>query len=302
MACRFEVTLSGDDARHVPAARAALEEVERVEAALTVFRTTSALVDVNRRAGSEDVLLDAELFALLRRCVAFHEATGGAYDVTTTPLSRCWGFLARAGRRPTAETVDAARAGTGTDAVALDAARQTVRFLRAGLELNLGSIGKGYALDRMAALMRAAGAAHVLLSAAGSSIRAVGGRGRGFRVDLRSRLVGRGPLARLRLRDAALGTSGGGEQGFEIDGVRYGHVIDPRTGWPARGVLSATVVADDAATADALSTAFFVGGPDLARDYCARHPGVLAILTPDDGSGRPLHFGAHPGATVIEAS
>jgi thiamine biosynthesis lipoprotein len=298
MACRFEVTLSGEDARHVPDAQKALDEADRVEGAITVFRDSSALVALNRTAAESPVPVDEELFLLLARCRALHAETEGAYDVTTTPLSRAWGFLARAGRRPTDVEIAAARACVGMDGVALDEAARTVRFLRPGLELNLGSIGKGYALERMAAALRAGGVEHALVSAAGSSIRALGGRGRGFRVDLTSRRSTRGLLARLRLRDAALGTSGAAEQFFEIQGTRYGHVLDPRTGWPAAGVLSATVVADDAATADALSTAFLVGGLDLARRYCASHPGVLALVTPDDGSERPQLFGAHRGATV----
>ena len=110
------------------------------------------------------------------------------------------------------------------------------------------------------------------------------------------------PLARVWLRDAALGTSGAGEQFVVADGTRYGHVIDPRTGWPAAGVLSATVIASSAAVADALSTAFFVGGVELAERYCATHPGVMALVTPDDGSETPRVFGKVAGAIVRTAS
>jgi thiamine biosynthesis lipoprotein len=109
-------------------------------------------------------------------------------------------------------------------------------------------------------------------------------------------------LALLRLRQGALATSGAGEQFFELHGRRYGHVIDPRTGWPAAGVLSVSVVAADAASADALSTAFLVGGPALAEEYCTRHPGVLAVMTLEADAGRPLLFGAHPGVQVEVAA
>ena len=107
------------------------------------------------------------------------------------------------------------------------------------------------------------------------------------------------PIATLSLRNAALGTSGAGEQFVVQDGRRYGHVIDPRTGWPADGILSASVVASDAARADALSTAFLVGGLDLARRYCGEHPDVLALITPDDGSERTIVVGGHPAARVV---
>jgi thiamine biosynthesis lipoprotein len=107
-------------------------------------------------------------------------------------------------------------------------------------------------------------------------------------------------MARVWLRDSALGTSGAGEQFVVVDGRRYGHVLDPRTGWPADGILSATVVCSSAADADALSTAFLVAGPALAERYCAHHHGVLALITPDDGSGRTFVIGQHPLAEVVE--
>jgi FAD:protein FMN transferase len=300
MACRFEIALSGEDAGHVPAARAALDEVDRIEAALTVFRETSALVHVNRHAAEAPVEVDADLFDLLTLCRDLHAATGGAFDITSTPLSRCWGFLRRQGRLPAEAEIEAARSVVGMEHVALDAETRTVRFLRPGVELNLGAIGKGYALDRVAHLLRARGVEHALVSAAGSSVRALGGRPGDWSIDVASRQISRGPLGRLRLRDGALGTSGASVQFVEVDGKRYGHVIDPRTGWPSSGVLSATVVTDSAAAADALSTAFFVGGAELAARYCAARPGTLALLTPDDGSQRPRTFGAYPNATLAE--
>ena len=298
MACRFEVTLSGEDARHVPAARDVLDEVDRIESALTVFRETSDLVRLNRAAASGPVAVDDALFELLRLCRDLHAQTGGAFDLTTTPLSRCWGFLRREGRLPSAEEIGAARALVGMDAVELDETARTVRFARPGMELNLGAVGKGYALGYVAARLRRSGVRHALLSAGGSSVVAIGGRGAGWTVDLRSRQVRRERLARLRLRDVALGTSGAGEQFIEVGGTRYGHVLDPRTGAPASGVLSASVVAADGAVADALSTAFLVGGLVLARRYCADHAGTLALVTPDDGSERPRVFGHCPGATL----
>jgi thiamine biosynthesis lipoprotein len=199
---------------------------------------------------------------------------------------------------PDAEAIETARGLVGFGAVQLDREQNTIRFARPGIELNLGAIGKGYALDRAAAELRRAGAAHALLSAGRSSLVALGGRGDGWRIDLVSPRVSGRPIATLRLRDAALGTSGAGEQFVVADGRRYGHVIDPRTGWPATGVLSASVVASDAATADALSTAFLVGGADLARRYCAQHLDVLALVTPEGGATQPSMFGSHRGAQV----
>ena len=168
-----------------------------------------------------------------------------------------------------------------------------MRFTRPGVELNLGAIGKGYAVGRIAAHLRQAGVAQALVSAGDSSVEAVGAPPGGWPIALR----GQDASARLWLTDGALATSGAGEQGFEHDGVRLGHVLDPRTGWPARGVSRVTVVAPDAADADALATAFFVGGPALAARYLTDHDEVLVVFTLD-GSPRPRIMGRAAGATV----
>jgi len=268
---------------------------------LTVFRDSSDLMRVNRLAADAPVDVDAELFALLDRCRTLYADTDAAFDITSTPLSRCWGFLARSGHLPTDEALADARDVVGlSQHVRVDDEARTIRFDRSGVELNLGSIGKGYAVQRMGALLRARGVRHALVSAAASSILAIGGRGEGWSIDLHSRQVTTGePLARLFLKNGAVGTSGAGEQFFEIDGQRYGHLLDPRTGWPAAsGLLSASVITRDAANADALATAFYVGGFDLAERYCASHPETLALLTPDDGSARPRLFGHYSGVRV----
>ncbi len=180
--------------------------------------------------------------------------------------------------------------------VALD--DRGVRFTRPGVEVNFNAIGKGYALDRITDLLRRRGVERALLSAGGSSLRAIGGGREDFAIDIRSTRVTGGPLARLRMCEAALGTSGAGEQFFEAGGQRYGHVLDPRTGWPAEGVLSVSVAADDAATADALATAFLVGGAALAERHCAAHPRTMALVTEEAAPDRLLVFGHHDGVTM----
>jgi thiamine biosynthesis lipoprotein len=297
MACRFEITLAGEDAGDVAAARAALDQIDAIEAHLTVFRESSTVTQVNRTAASHPVTVDDDLFDLLQRCRSLHDITDGAFDVTSTPLSRCWGFLRREGRLPTADEIGVARDVVGMRHVVLDPTRRTVRFNRAGVELNLGAIGKGWALDRVADTLRRNGVSRALLSAGHSSIHAIGSPAGGWPISLSSPRLDR-PFAHLVLHYGALATSGAGEQYFEIDGKRYGHIIDPRTGWPARGALSVSVVSTEAAVADALSTAFFVGGLDLARRYCAAYPFTLVVLVPDEGERRPVVIGEYPGADV----
>jgi len=305
MACRFEVVLPDGDAVHMAAARAALDEADRLEALLTVFRDTSALVRVNRTAAQGPVHAEPELFDLVEIAKRMHAATGGAFDITSTPLSRCWGFLRREGRLPPPEEIDAARARVGMQHVELDPAHRTIHFRRPGLELNLGAIGKGYALDRMARLLSSLECRRAVLSAGGSSVVAIGGgepglsgvEGPGWLIDLKSRRISRDRIARLRLRDGALATSGAGEQFVDVNGTRYGHVLDPRTGWPASGVTSVSVVTRYAAVADALSTGCLVAGEPLAASYAAANPETLIVLTPE-GSERCRVFGSYPGAEL----
>ena len=168
----------------------------------------------------------------------------------------------------------------GMQHVVLDPAARSVRFLRPGMGLNLGAIGKGYALDRVSAQLQRAGVSTALLTAGASSVKAVGGGpdSRGFKVGLRDPAAHKRRMGTLMLDGLALGVSGAGEQFFEEDGKRYGHIIDPRTGWPVEGQALVAVVAPSAALADALATAFFVGGRDVAEAYVRENSDVSAAL------------------------
>jgi thiamine biosynthesis lipoprotein len=297
MACRFEVTLPSEDARHLEAARTALDEVDAIEDTLTWFRETSEVSRVNRGAASGPVAIGPSLFALLSLCRELHAATGGAFDPASTALSRCWGFLDRRPRLPAAEEIEAARARSGLDKVTADGLSRTVRFAAPGVELNFGAVAKGWALDRVAATLRVRGVFRALLTAGGSSHRGWGGEA--WELALRP---GGEDLGLLRLRDAALGTSAAGEPHFEAGGKSFGHVLDPRMGRPAEGVRSASVVASEAAVADALSTAFLVGGPELAGPFCASRPGTMALLVTDARPRQILVFGKRDGVTVEPAT
>ncbi len=293
MACRFEVTLASEDARLVEAARAALDEVDAIEAVLTWFRDTSELTRMNREAAAGPVVVGPFLFEVLSLCRDLHALTGGAFDPASTALSRAWGFLDRRPHLPTDAAISEARARSGMDKVLLDDSLRTVRFATPGVEVSFGAVGKGWALDRTAASLVERGLRRALVSAGGSSQRAWGAEA--FELTLEP---GRQEIARLFLRDAALATSAAGELHFEAGGRRYGHVLDPRTGWPAAGVRSASVVASDASVADALSTAFLVAGPALARDVCAARPGTLALLVPEERPDEIVLVGDRDGTRV----
>ena len=294
MACRFEVTLPLRERAGVSVARNALDEADRLEQQLTVFRETSEVSFINRSAASSVIEVEPSLFALLLLCRTLYREAEGAFDITSAPLSRCWGFLKREGRLPEPYEIEQAKSVVGSDKLILDDRSRTIRFERPGVEINLGSIGKGYALDRIGATV----SGHVqtaLLSAGASSIRAIGSGElwqRGWVVGVRHPRDKNRRLAVLTLRDCAMSTSGSEEQFFEHNGRRFGHIIDPRTGWPSELVAGVTVIASSAAVADALATAFYVGGPELAATYCSTHPDVLVIML-ESARGRPVVFGSN---------
>ena len=295
MACRFEVTLPGSEQNGVVAATKALDVVDRLEAQLSVFRETSEVSLVNSRAANEPVTLSDSLFELLKLCKHLYKETQGAFDITSGPLTRCWGFLRREGRLPSATEIERAHSVVGSDKLLLDEQAQTVRFAQPGVQINLGSIGKGYALDSAAESLGNI-VPTALLNAGASSMRAVGygEREEGWVVGLRHP---RSKLKRygvLRLHDCGLSTSGSEEQFFVHEGKRYGHIIDPRNGWPAHKVASVTVVAPSGALSDALATAFYVGGRELAEAYCATQQEVLVVML-EASSTVPIVIGRSSG-------
>ncbi len=298
MAGEFEVCLPVAIAGEATAAALeALDLVQALEAQLSFFKPDSDISEINRRAADAAVEVEPRLFALLQGALQLGRDSGEAYDLTAAPLWEVWGFARRSGAIPSPEELVEARTLVGGQWVELDETQKTIRFLRRGVRLNLGSIGKGYAVDRAVEHLLAAGVTDFLVHGGYSSVAARGaamlpsptGRGAGgegepgpprqpWTVGVKDPLRDQRRLGQVELRDRALGTSGAQFQSFRHRGRRYGHILDPRTGWPADGVLSVTVLAPTAAEADALSTAFYVMGPEAAMDYCRRHPSIAAIL------------------------
>jgi thiamine biosynthesis lipoprotein len=251
---------------------------------LSVYRHRSEVSRLNALAATAPLRVESRLFRLLQQSVQLYVATEGAFDITAGPLIKAWGFYHREGRLPTEEALQEALQRVGAQSLQLDADHETVFYSRPGLEINLGAIGKGYALDRCAELLRTAEIDNFMVHGGHSTILAFGKRQRGesrhgWNVALRHPLRPDRHLAEVLLRNRALATSGSGTQHFYAQGRRYGHILDPRTGQPAAHVVSATVLARNAAEADALSTAFYVMGLEKSRDYCDHHPEVAALLS-----------------------
>ncbi len=284
MACDFQISLNAGQHRRGPeAAVAALDLIDRLEDQLTVYRESSEVSQINRRAAHEITSVEWGLHHLLQHAGELSAATGGAFDITAGPLVKLWGFYRRQGQMPHPDDIARALERVNWRHLDLDPQQLTLQFRREGVEINLGAIGKGYALDRAAQVLLDEGVENFLFHGGRSSLIAHGsrqgvGEHGGWRVAIRHPLRPDRPVGEVRLLNRGMGTSGAGTQFFTHRGRRYGHILDPRTGWPVEGMLSATVLAPTAASADALSTAFYVMGVEPSLAYCRDHPEVSALV------------------------
>ncbi|MCG8587268.1 MAG: FAD:protein FMN transferase [Pirellulales bacterium] len=290
MACQWEVYLNAGQYEQAQAAAIdALDVVEELEAQMTVYNDLSELSHINFDAAESPMDVEPRLFKLLQQSLNLSDATDGAFDITAGPLSKLWGFFRRDGRIPDEQALQDCLATVGSKHVDLDANDSTVAFTRRGVELNLGAIGKGYALDRCAESLVESGVDDFLIHGGQSSILARGqraGQPSGWVVGIRHPLRPERRLVEIVLHDRALGTSGTAAQSFFHQGRRYGHILDPRSGMPADGMLSTTVVAPTAAEADALATAFYVMGHEASLAFLDDRPDLAAILAmPGDRQG-----------------
>lgn len=295
MAGRFEICVDATDSHAIEAAWDALELVGEYESRWSYFRSESEISAINAAAAEGPVPVRGDLFELLQRSRVLFQETGGAFDLTATPLWELWGFARREGRVPDDAALTEALRLVGMEHVDLDEAASAVSFRTPGVRLNLGAIGKGYVVDRCAERLAAGGVSSFLLSGGLSSMvakgRSPGGASDGWTVGIRNPLRPDRRLARLVLRDRALATSGSYIQSFRFGGKRFGHIIDPRTGRPAEHMLSTTVLAPSAETADALSTAFYVMGVERAVEFCGNRPelGAVLIVPARTGGGWSIH-------------
>jgi thiamine biosynthesis lipoprotein len=275
------VTADAGQARE--AADAAFREVDRLEAMLSEWRAETPIARLNAQAGGEPVQMPAEALRLLAQSVALGEATGGAFDVTWAALRGVWDFQRRPPRLPARGAFEVARALVDYRGLQIDHAAGTARLGRPGAAVGLGGIAKGYAIDRATAVLRARGLTAFVVDG-GGDLYLAGEKAPGvpWSVGVRHPRAG-GVLGALPARDAAVVSSGDYERFFEIDGVRYHHLIDPATGEPARRSVAVTLMAREATLADALATAAFVLGPEAVERLPARFPNVSLVLLDPSG-------------------
>jgi len=269
MGTTFSIVAYGNDRAQLDAAvAAAFAEAHRLDRMLSNYDTSSEWSRVNRTAAASPVPISPELFQLFADCLRYSRESDGAFDITVGPLMKVWGFYKGEGKLPRPAEVTEVLARIGYRHVVL--ANGTVHFDRAGVELDPGGIGKGYAVDRMADVLRRKGVRIALISAGGSSIYGMGAppdSPQGWRTAIRAPGDPHRDAAEVYLRDMSLSTSGSYEKFFRADGRRYAHIMDPRTGYPAQGAASVSVLTPRTIDSEAWAKPYFVNG----RAWTAEH-------------------------------
>ncbi len=244
---------------------AALGEMHRIEGIMSNWKGNSEISMLNRHSGRGPIRVSGEMVYLLQRAGYFSSLTGGAFDVTARPLVTLWGFQGGDPHLPSGDEIEGALRRVGTGRINIDTPAGTVE-LKQGTEIDLAGIAKGYAVDRCMSIIKSYGVEDALVNL-GGNIKALGappGK-EGWSVGIRDPRGSHRMAGSMVIRNQAVATSGNYENFVRIEGRRYGHIIDPRTGYPASDVLSVTVLTETALAADALSTGLFVLGPDESR-------------------------------------
>ena len=282
MGSAYSVVVYGEDrTRMEEAVDAAFAEVQRLDQMLSNYKPESELSEINRYAGERPVAVTQEMFDLLSACVEYSRESEGAFDITVGPLMKVWGFYKGTGRLPHRAEILGAMERVGYRNIVLDAPHRTVRFAKEGTELDPGGIGKGYAVDRMVDVLKQYGIRTALVSASGSSIYGLGTPPdeRGWKVEIRDPKNEKKSVAEVYLKDESMSTSGNYEKFFRAEGRIYSHIMDPRTGWPAQGVLSVSAITPHTTDSEAWTKPLFVNGPAWARKH--KPAGLRAFFCED---------------------
>lgn len=290
MGSTFSLVIYGEDRDRLQAVVAqALEEARRLDHLLSNYLPDSEWSEVNRKAADQPVPVSRELFQLLAACVSYSKESEGAFDISVGPLMKVWGFYKGSGHLPHRAEVRGALDKVGYRNILLDSKAQTVRFAQKGVELDPGGVGKGYAVDKVVDVLRSNGITSGLVSAAGSSIFALGNPPGepGWRLNIKDPKNQDKTVAGITLKDESLSTSGNYEKYFLAEGKLYSHIMDPRTGFPSQGMLSTSVVAPRTLDSEIWAKPYYI----LGRQWAALHRKKnFRIFFCEDRAGVPCEW------------
>lgn len=264
----------------------AFRELYSLDARMSNWKESSEISILNSSGDGKPHKVSKELFAVIDTALNYSRITDGAFDITARPIVTLWGFEGGKAELPEAEEIEKALKTVGYQNIVINRDSMSVRIPQ-GFELDLAGIAKGYAIDRCKEILKADGFGSALINL-GGNIYAIGappGK-KGWKIGIRDPLGSTDIVGMLSLKDMAVATSGDYENFVELGGKRYGHIVDPKSGYPVEGVLSVTVVAPTAIASDALSTGLFVLGPDKARSVVESLKDVSAVFALPTESGK----------------
>jgi len=285
MGCVFDITVvAANEADGNHYIDLAAGEVTRIEKLISEWDSTTQISKVNRFAGIKPIKVDKEVFDLIVRSIKISELTDGAFDITWAGMNQIWKFDGSMKRLPTQEEVAAAVATVGYKNIVLNKNEMTVFLKLKGMRLGFGGIGKGYSADKSAALLKSMGVAAGLISASGD-ITAWGKQpdGKPWVVGITNPFNKEKVFSWFPFEGGSIGTSGNYENYVEFNGVRYTHIIDPRTGWPVHGIASVTLFGPNAELSTALTKAIFVMGKDVGIDIIKQIKGIEYVVVDEEG-------------------
>jgi thiamine biosynthesis lipoprotein len=285
MGSRFDITVVADNpAQGDQYIDLAVKEIARIESLISEWDSASETSEINRNAGIRPVQVDAELFGLIERSLAISKLTDGAFDISYASMDKIWKFDGSMEAMPSPEAIQASAAKVGYRNILLDKTRSTVFLKLSGMKIGFGAIGKGYAADKAKALLMEKGVPGGIINASGD-MNTWGKQpdGKDWEIGITNPLDKNKVFGVFPLKQGAVVTSGTYEKYVTFNGKRYSHIIDPRTGYPTTGIISATVFAPKAELADALATSVFVMGIDVGLDRLSQLPGVECIIIDENG-------------------
>lgn len=286
MGSRFEITVVAQDSvqgnQYIDVA---VEEIRRIEKLISSWDPESQTSLINKNAGIEAVTVDLELYQLIERALKISKLTQGAFDISFASMERIWKFDGSMKEMPSEEVIKASVSKVGYENILLDPKTHSVFLPQSGMRIGFGAIGKGYAADKAKALLQKIGVPGGIINASGDlTTWGTQADGSDWMVAITNPLNKEQVFSWMPVVNAAVVTSGNYEKYVEFNGIRYTHIIDPRTGYPSTGVRSVTIFTKTAELADALSTSVFVMGLETGLDFINQLKGVECIIVSDDNS------------------
>ena len=286
MGSRFEITVVDLDSIAANAdIDLAVAEIDRIEKLISSWDENSQTSKINRNAGVAPVKVDAELFNLIERAIEISKLTDGAFDISYASMDKVWKFDGSMTEMPTQSVIDSSVAKVGYQNIILDKSNSTVFLKKKGMKIGFGAIGKGYSADKAKELLISKGVTSGIINASGD-MNTWGKQPNGseWKVAITNPMDKNKVFALLPITNGAVVTSGNYEKYVVFNGVRYSHIIDPRTGYPATGIISVTVFAPQAELADALATSVFVMGKEAGLDRINQLPKIECIIIDENGN------------------